>query len=206
MVLHRILQTWTTGSLYVLHTIPDRKADHQAVDMEMVADREERLLCSGLGAQRMGWSCSVNWRILHLGYFAIVHAIVAPRCRSRRSESTAHQASLEIWVLGCRLRAHPSRLLSRYPFLSPRCSYSPRATYPPSPVSYPALPRPTFQAAASPAAEMSPSQERSHTVPLWPIPSSAPFPSLPCVPQVLVQGSNRKRLKSRSALGLGLAS
>ena len=67
MVSHRILQTWTTGSLYVLRMIPDRKADHQAVNLEMVADREERLLCSGLGAQRTGWSCSKNWRILHLG-------------------------------------------------------------------------------------------------------------------------------------------
>ena len=80
MVSHRILQTWTTGSLYVLRTIPDCKADHQAVDLEMVADREERLLCSGLGAKRMGWSCSVNWRILHLGYFATIHAMVEPRC------------------------------------------------------------------------------------------------------------------------------
>ena len=112
MVSHRILQTWTASSLYLLHMIPDRKAD-----LEMVADREERLLCSGLGVERMGWSCSVNWRILHLGYFATIHAMVEPRCRSKRSESTAHRASLEIWVLGCRLQPHPSRLCSRY-FLS----------------------------------------------------------------------------------------
>ena len=111
MVSHRILQTWTTGSFYVLRMIPDRTAD-----LEMVANREERLMCSGLGVERMGWSCSMNWRIWRLGYFATVHAMVEPRCRSKRSKSTTHRASLEIWVLESRLQLHPSRVSSRYLF------------------------------------------------------------------------------------------
>ena len=149
----------------------------------------------------MGGSCSM---ILHLGYFATVHAMVEPRCRSKRSESTAHRASLEIWVLGCRLQPHPSRISSRYLFCL-SAMFLPPAGY----ISF--FFRVLFRTSKTNvlASIVSRGRDLTKSRPLAYSPSPTDFsapPSLPCAPQVLVQGSNWKRLKARSALGLGSAS